>query len=146
MMEKFRAVAVVECFEEIPCDPCRTGCPVGAISFAGGISSLPQVSQEICTGCGLCVARCPGQAIFLVGRAQDGSGGSVTVPYEFLPLPQVEEEVELLDRQGQPVGTGRVDKVQAPPSFDGTAVVTLRVPAGDCDRVRGFRTRKGDGR
>ena len=137
------AIAVIECHEQIPCDPCRTGCPKGAISFSGDIASLPQIDPEKCIGCGLCVARCPGQAIFLVGKEEGQEWGQVTVPYEFLPMPKSGETVDLLDRHGQVVSAGRVDKVMVPDSFDSTAVVTLDVPARDCDTVRGFRVRKG---
>ena len=141
MSDVHPVVAVIECFESIPCDPCRSSCPRGAITFQAGIDSLPEMHPEKCTGCGVCVARCPGQAIFLVGKGEEW--GQVSVPYEFLPVPEAGDSVDLLDRNGQLVCPGEVLHVMAPPSFDATAVVTLRVPNEHCDTVRGFRIRKG---
>ena len=61
-----RRVAVVECFQEIPCDPCADACPFGAISPFTNINDRPQVLPDECVGCALCVAKCPGLAIFMV--------------------------------------------------------------------------------
>jgi NAD-dependent dihydropyrimidine dehydrogenase PreA subunit len=58
--------AVMECGEEIPCNPCEANCPRGAIRIGQDVTSRPSLDPETCVGCGVCVTRCPGLAIFLV--------------------------------------------------------------------------------
>jgi ferredoxin-type protein NapF len=51
----------------ITCMTCRDVCPEQAISVGmlrGGIF-LPDLDATACTGCGACVAPCPGEAIVL---------------------------------------------------------------------------------
>ncbi len=73
--------AVIECTEEIPCNPCCTACPQGAITMAEGLSSLPCLNRGKCTGCGLCIPCCPGQAIFVSDDTYSGSEGLLSLPY-----------------------------------------------------------------
>ncbi len=136
MKEKGR-VAVIECMQEIPCDPCVAACPSGAIS-KGNLTVLPRLDLEKCTGCGLCVAACPGQAIFII----DVGAGEVSVPSEFLPLPKKGEMVECLGYDGHVVQVGEVVKVVQAKRNDGTAVVTVRVDSAACDQVRAVRVRR----
>jgi Fe-S-cluster-containing hydrogenase components 2 len=65
--EKFneRGLAVIECPEKIPCDPCVTSCKFGAVTKEK-ITSLPKVDYSKCTGCTTCVSACPGLAIFVI--------------------------------------------------------------------------------
>ena len=58
---------VMECTQNIPCNPCQDACPKGCISIGDNIVSLPAVVEDAeCINCGMCVASCSGQAIFLV--------------------------------------------------------------------------------
>jgi Fe-S-cluster-containing hydrogenase component 2 len=59
-------VAIIECAQEIPCNPCVESCPFDAIVISGPITELPRLDASKCTGCGSCIAVCPGQAIFVV--------------------------------------------------------------------------------
>lgn len=70
---------VIECSQNIPCNPCEAACPHHAITVGEPITNLPIVDQEKCIGCGLCVAKCPGQAIFLVdlSKADYVSAGAI---------------------------------------------------------------------
>ena len=81
---------MIECVQNIPCNPCQDACPKHCIKIGSHITALPAVDQEVeCIGCGLCVSSCSGQAIFLVQEECDEPGyGTVTLPYEFLPLPK----------------------------------------------------------
>jgi Fe-S-cluster-containing hydrogenase component 2 len=59
-------VVVIECAQEIPCNPCEDACVKGAIEIGDSIVNLPKLKSELCGGCGLCVAAGRGQAIFVV--------------------------------------------------------------------------------
>jgi Pyruvate/2-oxoacid:ferredoxin oxidoreductase delta subunit len=118
-------VVVLECPEKIPCNICVPYCPTKAIEMESLIE-LPKVNWERCTGCGVCVAICPGLAAFVVDLSKEDAD-YVTVPHEFLPVPRVGEEVVLLSRRGERVGRGVVTRVW---ERNRTYVVTVRVPKG----------------
>lgn len=48
------------CLHQKSCDHCKTACPVGAIAFESGSAAI---RQDICTGCGACIAECPTGAL-----------------------------------------------------------------------------------
>lgn len=129
-------VAIFECFQPIPCDPCHTACPVGAVKEFDSINDLPVVDYNKCTGCGLCVAACPGLAIVIVDERYSDTESLIKLPYEFLPVPRKGDVVTTLDRNGRLVGKGRVAHVTKAKDF--THVVTLAVPRGDTEQVRNF--------
>ena len=56
-------VAILECVQEIPCNPCEKACPFGAITVGEDITALPRIDREKCTGCGACLKVCPVAAI-----------------------------------------------------------------------------------
>jgi len=119
---------VIECYENIPCNPCQTSCPTGAIVVPGNINSLPRIDYEKCTGCGICVSKCPGLAIFMVQENVEPGFDLVIVPYEMLPLPEKGERVIALDRDGKYVCEAQVIKIVRFPHK--TNLVHLKVPAG----------------
>jgi uncharacterized protein YhfF len=89
----------------------------------------------------VCIAKCPGLAIFVVNRDYSKTHSTVTIPYELLPRPTVGSRVGLLDRSGAPVGTGEVLKVLDSRAQNRCAVVTVRVPRRHWNNVRGIRVR-----
>jgi len=101
-------VAVIECVEQIPCNPCETACPHGAISVGSDITALPVLDEEKCTGCGICVAACPGLAIYVKDYTFEDKRASILFPFEYLPLPEKGQTVEMTDRFGRVVCTGEV--------------------------------------
>lgn len=135
-------VAVMECAQEIPCNPCVTNCPEGAVRMGEALTGLPILDADECGGCGLCVADCPGQAVFLVDLAFAEDLAAVTFPYEFLPLPKRGEIVQATDREGRAVTTARVEKVVMPRRYERTAVVTISVAREAAQIVRGIDWRE----
>ena len=103
-----KGVAIVECVQRIPCNPCVESCPVNAISMKD-INDLPVVDFDKCIGCGKCIGVCPGLAIFLVKNI--GEKSLVSIPYEFLPVPVVDQKVKAIDRDGKKIGKAVVKKV-----------------------------------
>jgi Fe-S-cluster-containing hydrogenase component 2 len=132
-------VAVIECVQEIPCDPCESACRFNAIVVGKPITNLPRLLEEKCRGCGECIPACPGLAIFLVNRAYSPEEAAVSMPYEYLPLPEVGSTVDALTRRGEPVCGGRVIRVTNPKKNDSTVVVTIAVPKRYSDQVRSLR-------
>ncbi len=103
-----KGVAILECIQEIPCDPCVDSCPVNAISMED-INAPPIVDYNRCIACGKCVGICPGLAIFVVKVINDKA--LITLPYEFLPTPQVGDTVEGLNREGKTIDRVTVKRV-----------------------------------
>ena len=133
-------VVVVECDQEIPCNPCETVCPKGVISVGDPITNLPKLPGiDSCTGCGLCVAACPGLAIFIIDKTYSDREALVSIPYEFLPLPQKGDPILGLDRQGESICKGKVHKVRKNKSLNCTNIVTVAVPQECADEVRFFK-------
>ncbi len=133
---KDRPVAIIECPQEIPCDPCVAHCPVDAIKMKD-LNSPPEVNFEECSGCSTCVQQCPGLAVFMV-EYKNGMA-EITIPYEF-ELPEVGEEVDALNRKGERVCTGKVvDKISKKKSSGDTPLVTVEVAKEYVKVVRNIR-------
>ncbi len=133
---------VIECRQNIPCNPCEAACPHQAITVGEPITNLPVVDPEKCIGCGLCVAQCPGQACFLVDQTGEDHD-TVTIPYEYHPLPEKGQEVYGLSRAGEYLVKAVVVRTVMTKKNDRTAVVEIQVPKGYGMKVRGIST---DGR
>lgn len=133
-------VAIIECFQRIPCDPCYAACKRGAIKEFEDINDLPEIDFELCNGCGVCVSKCPGLAIFVVDQTFSEKEALVKIPYEFLPVPEKGEVVDALDRKGQRVGEARV--VDVLKFKDKTCVVSIAVPKELSVDVRNIRARR----
>ena len=135
-------VAVIECIQDIPCNPCELACPKHAIEIGKPITNLPVFTAELCDGCGKCIAICPGLAIFIVDNNYSSREASVSIPFEMLPLPETGEIVNALDRDGRVVCEAKVIRVKNPKSFDRTAVVTFVVPKQYSELVRNIRIKE----
>ena len=134
-------VAVIECVENIPCNPCVDACPRGAISIQGDINGTPEVDGEKCNGCTICLSACPGLAIFVVSAAGRGDTGSISLPYEYRPLPNRHELVDAVGRDGEVICEARVTRVLDSQALDRTPIITIEVPIDHVMTVRHFRRR-----
>lgn len=114
--------AILECYEDIPCNPCVTSCPTGAITIGPDINRQPVLDPDKCTGCAMCVSACPGLAI-MVAQLKDGRVW-FKIPYEFLPRPQKGELWDAAGRDGKVLGTARIEAVVPSPKTK-TPVVTV---------------------
>lgn len=119
---------VIECAQPIPCNPCVKACPSGAITIEGGITNLPVLASDKCSGCGVCIACCPGLAIFLVDATYGKGMARISIPYEFLPIPQKRSKIAVLGRGGEELCESEVVSVRNPKEYDHTAVISFLVP------------------
>lgn len=132
-------VAIAECVQEIPCNPCEAACPFHAVKIGSPITNTPRIEEDTCTGCGSCIAACSGLAIFVVDKTYSQNEALISFPFEYLPLPKKGDEVEALSRGGEYVCQGRVIRVMNPKRNDHTPVITLAVPTARVDQVRTMR-------
>lgn len=131
---------VIECTQNIPCNPCQDACPKKCIKIGTDITALPAVDPDAsCVGCGMCVASCSGQAIFLVDESYEEGFASVTLPYEFLPLPEAGVRGAALGRDGRKVCEAEVVGVKSLPAFDKTHLLTMKVPVEYAMKARFFK-------
>ena len=137
-MKKGR-VAVIECVQQIPCNPCEEACKFGAIRVGEQITALPVLDSEKCTGCASCIPGCPGLAIFVVDKSRDDGNAVVEFPYEYLPLPKAGDEVSAVSRAGEVICPAKVLAVRQNKTFNGTNVISLLVPVEYADTVRSMK-------
>ncbi len=132
-------VAIIECFQRIPCNPCATSCKKGAIIPFVDINDLPNLNHEACNGCSLCVFNCPGLAIMVVDYTYSEEQVSFKIPYEFLPLPEKGQIIKGLNREGQEICDCKVVNVMNSKVMDRTPLITVAV---DKVHLKSFRNIK----
>ena len=120
-------VAVIECFQNIPCNPCSTACARKAMETMYDINDIPSLNTDICNGCGICISKCPGLAIMVVDGSYSADEAIFKIPFEFLPLPNEGDIVEGLNRAGEYITDVKIIKVVNPKSFDKTPVIHVAV-------------------
>ncbi len=131
---------VIECTQNIPCNPCQDACKFGCIKVGGKITRLPEVNLDAtCAGCGKCVASCSGQAIFLIDEDYEEAYGTVTMAYEFLPYPAPGTRGTAYGRDGKAVCEAEVVSCRLNQGMDHTALLTIKVPKDMVMRARFFR-------
>ena len=122
-----KPLAITECYEEIPCNPCATSCPFDAIYIGEDINTIPIVDFEKCTGCGICVYSCPGLAIFTV-QELDTENARFKIPFELRPLPMIGETWSGVNRSGEIITKALIEKVSLTKRHDKTALIQVLVP------------------
>lgn len=127
---------IIECPQQIPCNPCFDACKIGAIQ-KDNLNALPVYDETKCTGCRQCVAACPGQAIFYLEEENDTA--YMTFPYEYLPLPLKGQYVTAVDASGTELGMARIENVSNPKSYNLTPLVTIRMPLPEGRNARSIK-------
>jgi len=120
--------AVLECYEDIPCNPCGTSCPTKAITIEPDINAKPTIDYEKCTSCGVCVYHCPGLAIFVLDMNYSKENALFKMSYELLPITEVGDFVKRISRAGKEICDVEVIKVLNGSRQDHTPLVSLSVP------------------
>lgn len=105
------------------------------------INDNPEIDYEKCTGCGLCVAKCPGLACFVIDMSFASDRALIKMSHELLPMPQKGEKVQCLNRIGEAVAEGVVEAVTEPWK-DSTKVLHVSVPKEFVNDVRAVRVVK----
>ena len=136
-------VVVIECPEEIPCNPCEIICPKNVITVGKPITKIPIMDYEKCDGCGICIPICPGLAIFIINEAYSEEKAAISIAYELLPVPDKGEIVHALDRNGNVVCEGEIIRIQNPKKADNTSIITFTIPKQYSAIVRNFKIKKG---
>jgi len=122
------SVAIIECFQRIPCNPCFAACKRNAIKEFEDINDLPSIDHDICNGCGMCIAKCPGLAIMVVNAQYDTDNSLIKIPYEFVPLPEKGQIVNGLDREGNYVCDVIIIDILNSKVLDKTPIISFSVP------------------
>lgn len=132
---------VIECPQRIPCNPCATSCPTGAVKPFSDINDNPEIDYTKCTGCGLCVAKCPGLACFVIDLTFAPGRALIKLPYELLPVPAKGDVVACLNRVGEKVADGVIENVTEPWK-DSTKVLHVSFDKEFVGQVRSVRVVK----
>lgn len=135
---KKNGCVIIECPQRIPCNPCATSCPTGAVLPFEDINDVPRIDYSKCTGCALCVAKCPGLACFVIDLTYSETEAVIKLPHELLPVPAKGEKVKCLDRAGAEVAEGTVSAV-AEPFGDRTRVVSVIIPRELAGEIRAIK-------
>ena len=122
---KKRSGAILECYQEIPCNPCSTSCPFDAIKVEPDINQTPVIDYDLCTSCGICVYNCPGLAIFVVDLNKDKA--LFKISYELLPIPEKGMIVKGVNRAGVVICDALVVRVQNSKAQDHTVLLHVEV-------------------
>ncbi len=133
---------IFHCYQEVPCNPCTSVCPVGGIrTERDDIMGLPYMEDvNKCKGCMSCVAVCPGLAVTMVDYGKEGKKPIVTLPYEiWRDKVEVDQKVPLTDEDGAILGYYPVKKVITnEKKYPGTLLVQLEVDGAVAKEAAGI--------
>lgn len=123
----------IYCKQEIPCNPCVGACSKNAITIER-LTEIPKFNQERCVGCLICVASCPGQALYYLNEETS----QLIFPYEFVDRPATGETVVLVDEYANRLGTGKVIEYKEPKIFNKTTLIVVEGDLAILNKTRGI--------
>lgn len=132
---------IFHCYQEVPCNPCTSVCPAGAIKTERNeITGLPyMVDLNVCSGCAGCIAVCPGLAVTLVDYRENPGHPLVTLPYEvWRDRVTVGQKVPVTDSDGAVLGYYPVEKVRTRRKYPGTLLVQVRIDSAVAKAAAGI--------
>jgi sarcosine oxidase, subunit alpha len=132
-------IPILHCYQEIPCNPCISVCPSGAIKLQdalGSIMDLPYFDGE-CTRCGQCIAVCPGLAVS-VAKKLYGDFAEVILPHEFIPNFSANDFIPLTDNVGNYLEKGEVIRINYSKKYK-THLISLKVSLENATKIAGIR-------
>jgi len=132
------------CNQEIPCNPCTTVCLQEQIATINNlITQLPYFKWEKeCTGCGRCVAVCPGLAITLLDYRKDKKNPLITFPFELTSEKlNIGQKVIVVSDTGE-LGEFKVVKSRIIKEFPHTQLVTVKLPSKIAKFAVGIRLKQ----
>jgi Fe-S-cluster-containing hydrogenase component 2 len=132
-------IAIIECVENIPCNPCETSCPQGAIKIGSNICNLPKIDYSKCTGCSLCLAVCPGLAIFAINKYASNDKSEITIPYELNETIKKGMTVKLINRSGEIIGNGEISNIREMKIQKNRKIVSILIDRSLIEEVRHFK-------
>ncbi len=134
---------VIHCKQEIPCNPCSTVCPEGAILMDGDpIKGRPKYTKG-CKGCMDCLTICPGLAICLIDFRTDKENPTVFLPYEVYNFPVKKGDIiDCVDVDGNLLGKFEVLGAKITKKSDRTQIVRVKVPKNIAKKIVGFQVQK----
>jgi sarcosine oxidase subunit alpha len=140
--EEKGVMPIFHCSQEVPCNPCTSVCPEGAIKTERDeIMGLPYiVDAGLCKGCMSCVYICPGLAATLVDYRKDREHPTVTLPYEvWRERVEPGQKVPVTDVDGAVLGYYPVEKVLAnQKKYPGTLLVQVKLEKNVAKRAVGI--------
>jgi NADPH-dependent 2,4-dienoyl-CoA reductase/sulfur reductase-like enzyme/Fe-S-cluster-containing hydrogenase component 2/bacterioferritin-associated ferredoxin len=129
--EEEGVMPIFHCRQEVPCNPCVSACPEGAIrTERDEITGLPYIIDvSLCKGCMNCIYVCPGLAATLVDYRKGEELPIVTLAYEiWRDKVEVGENVPVTDVDGAILGYYPVEKITSnQKKYPGTLLVQVRV-------------------
>lgn len=135
---------IFHCDQEIPCNPCTTVCPQHQIMTENDlITSLPYFKgDKMCTGCGKCVAVCPGLAISLVDYRKDKENPFVTLPHEMIEKSVNKgDKITVMSNTGE-IGKFVVERIRNLKEYPHTQLITVKLPRNVAKYAIGIKVQK----
>ena len=129
---------IIRCAQEIPCNPCTSVCPHDAIKLKSNLGTIMDIPEFVgkCTGCGLCLAICPGLAIVLAKKL-DENYAEVVIPYEYIPTFEIGDTVQLSDEIGNLLEEAEVLKIRLLKKYK-TYMISVKVSLKNGNKVTGI--------
>lgn len=107
------------------------------------ITNLPKLDTSKCSGSGLCLSNCPGLAIYIKDYTYSENQALITFPYEFYPLPSINQIVMAVDREGKDVCEGVIVKINLNMANDHTIILSMVYPKDYFHEVISMKRVKG---
>jgi glycine/D-amino acid oxidase-like deaminating enzyme/Pyruvate/2-oxoacid:ferredoxin oxidoreductase delta subunit/bacterioferritin-associated ferredoxin len=121
-------LAIINCDEDIPCNPCAISCKFDSIKINKNITQQPTINYELCKGCGLCLPKCPGRAIRMLQYNFTDTESLLTIPFEFEPYPKQNQKVSIVNYDGNFLANGTIQKTKPPKSKTDCGTISIIIP------------------